>query len=115
MLFLEDQSDPTLNRVLSTVVSVLDHESITSPESTELPQQHLTNYAQEMEEFGQNLTLTLDVYLKYLQMFVTMIQSADSAALLTVSSSSTKSLLEEEWTFVKQVYSDRLKYMLQDW
>ena len=69
---------------------------------------------QEMEEFDQNLTLTLDVYLKYLQMFVTMIQSADSA-LLTVSSSSTKSLLEEEWTFVKQVYSDRLKYMLQDW
>ena len=55
-----------------------------------------------MEEFDQNLTLTLDVYLKYLQMFVTMIQSADSA-LLTVSSSSTKSLLEEEWTFVKQV------------
>ena len=58
-----------------------------------------------MEEFDQNLTLTLDVYLKYLQMFVTMIQSADSTALLTVSSSSsTKSLLEEEWTFVKQVH-----------
>ena len=57
-----------------------------------------------MDEFDQDLTLTLDVYLKYLQMFVTMIQSADSTALLTVSSSSTKSLLEEEWTFVKQVH-----------
>ena len=53
-----------------------------------------------MEEFDQNLTLTLEVYLSYLQMFVTMIQS-DSA--LLVSSSSTKSLLEEEWAFVKQV------------
>ena len=102
MLFLEDQSDPTLNRVLNIVVSV-HHESIKSPESTELTQLH-TNNEQEMEEFDQNLTLTLDVYLKYLQMFVTMIQSADSTALLTVSSSSTKSLLEEEWTFVKQVH-----------
>ena len=55
-----------------------------------------------MEEFDQNLTLTLEVYLSYLQMFVTMIQS-DSA--LLVSSSSTKSLLEEEWAFVKQVIS----------
>ena len=63
-----------------------------------------------MEEFDQNLTLTLDVYLKYLQMFVTMIQSADSTALLTVSSSSTKSLLEEEWTFVKQVCTSNYYY-----
>ncbi len=53
-----------------------------------------------METFDRDLTSTLEAYLSYLQSFVTMIQSDSSLLISTYQ----KSLLEEEWTFIKQTW-----------
>ena len=65
---------------------------------TEADREFLDNFEQNMEEFDLNLTKTLEVYLSYLQSFVTMIQSDSSLLISTYQ----KNLLEEEWTFIKQ-------------
>ncbi|XP_040576869.1 mitogen-activated protein kinase kinase kinase 4 isoform X3 [Lepeophtheirus salmonis] len=61
-------------------------------------QAFLMSFEKDMEEFDGNLTLTIEVYLSYLQNFVMMIQS-DSCLLLSTYQ---KNLLEEEWNFIKQ-------------
>ncbi|XP_059082749.1 mitogen-activated protein kinase kinase kinase 4-like isoform X4 [Tigriopus californicus] len=63
----------------------------------EVDKEFLDAFEQDMEEFDHNLTLTLEVYLNYLQSFVTMIQS-DSSLMISAYQ---KSLLEEEWQFIK--------------
>lgn len=65
----------------------------------EADREYVDAFEQEMEEFDQDLTLTLEVYLCYLQGFVTMIQSDSTPQISTYQ----KSLLEEEWHFIKQV------------
>ncbi len=61
----------------------------------------LDRFEQDMAAFDADLTSTLEAYLSYLQNFVTMIQSDSSLLLSTYQ----KSLLEEEWTFIKQTWS----------
>eukprot|EP00095_Tigriopus_kingsejongensis_P011134 maker-scaffold1161_size58349-snap-gene-0.7 protein:Tk11134 transcript:maker-scaffold1161_size58349-snap-gene-0.7-mRNA-1 annotation:"hypothetical protein CAPTEDRAFT_214311" len=63
----------------------------------EVDKDFLDRFESDMEEFDHNLTLTLEVYLNYLQSFVTMIQSDSSLMISTYQ----KSLLEEEWQFIK--------------
>ena len=57
----------------------------------------LVCFDEEMEDFDSCLTKTLDLYLEYLKSFVSMIQ-ADSPLLISTYQ---KSLLEQEWEFVK--------------
>ena len=52
-----------------------------------------------MEDFDDNLTQTLDVYLEYLRSFVTMIQGDSSLLISTYQ----KNLLEQEWDFIKNI------------
>ena len=74
----------------------------------------LDKFEQDMEAFDQNLRkcfstckkfirlffFCFQAYLSYLQNFVTMIQSDSSLLISTYQ----KSLLEEEWTFIKQTW-----------
>ena len=57
----------------------------------------LAAFEEDMEDFDDSLTRTLDVYLEYLRSFVMMIQSDSSLLISTYQ----KSLLEQEWEFVK--------------
>ena len=59
----------------------------------------LEEFEQEMEDFDNYLTKTLDVYLDYLRSFVTMIQGDSSLLISTYQ----KNLLEQEWDFIKNI------------
>lgn len=65
----------------------------------ERDREFVEKYERDMAEFDAKLTETLEVYLTYLSTFVAMIQSDSSLLISTYQ----KSLLEEEWHFIKQI------------